>query len=96
MSEFFCRIPKISDHITTRFLGDEAFIMNLKNLKTYALNTSASHIWSLIDGSATVDEILKKVIDEYDISEKECREAVTRIINYYCIEKLVVMVNPHE
>ena len=96
MSEFFCRIPKFSDHITARFLDDEAFIMNLKNLKTYALNATATHVWSLIDGSTTVDEILQGVLVEYDISERECREAVTGIINHFCAEKLVVMVDPHE
>ena len=96
MSDIFHKIPGISEHITTRYLGDEAFIMNLKNVKTYSLNETAARVWYFIDGSRTVDEIVQKVIAEYDVPDNLCSNAVSEIIDRFYTEKLVMYVDPHE
>jgi len=84
------RISKISGHITTRHMGDEAFIMNLKNTKTYSLNETAAQVWSCIDGSVSIEEIGQKIIAEYDVPEDSCRTAVLEIIEQFYAEKMVV------
>ena len=96
MPDVIRRIPRISEHITTRFLGDEAFIMNLKSVKTYSLNETAARIWSLIDGTMTVDEITQNILTEYDIPGNLCKDAVIEMIDRFSAEKLVIFVAPHD
>ena len=71
-------------------MGDEAFIMNLKNTKTYSLNETAAQVWSCIDGSVSIEEITQKIIAEYDVSEESCKTAVLEIIEQFYAEKIVV------
>ena len=92
----FRQIPRVPDHITTRFLSGEAFIMNLKNLKTYSLNETAADIWSCIDGSRSIEEIFKKILSDYDISDTQCRSDVRETIEQFHTEELVIFDDPHE
>lgn len=96
MSDVINKIPRISEDITTRSLGDEAVIMNLKTVKTYSLNETAARIWSFINGSRTIYEIVQKMFDEYDVPDTVCRDAVTEIIDRFSSENLVELVDPHE
>jgi len=95
-SEQLREIPHVPDYITSRFLSGEAFIMNLKNLKTYSLNETAACIWSCIDGSRSIEEIVDKILDEYDISDTQCRTAVRETIEQFHTEELVRFDDPHE
>ena len=72
MSDVIKKIPRISEDITTRILGDEAVIMNLKTVKTYSLNETAARIWSFINGSRTIHDIVQKMFEEYDVSDTVC------------------------
>jgi hypothetical protein len=96
MSDVINKIPRISQDITTRFLGDEAVIMNLKTVKTFSLNETAAKVWSYIDGSITIDEIVQKVFAEYDVTDTACRDAVTEIIGQFSSENIIELVDPHE
>ena len=80
MFDNFSGTYEISKHITTRFIGDEAFLMNLENLKTYYLNETAAQVWLLIDGAHTFDEIVNSLLENYEISHVECMSDVTKLI----------------
>ncbi len=90
------RIPSVNDNITTRFLGDEAFIMNLATVATFSLNETASEVWSLIDGVRTVDIIVDTVRDTYDVPVEQCRTAVTGIIDRFHAQGLVNFSDTHD
>ena len=96
MPDVINKIPRISKDITTRFLGNEAVIMNLKTVKTFSLNETAAKVWSYIDGSITIDEIVQKVFAEYDVTDTVCRDAVTEIIGLFSSENIIELVDPHE
>jgi len=89
MSERFSGIPKISKHITTRFIGDEAFLMNIDTLNTYYLNETASRVWSLINGSTTFDEIVHELMERYDVARDECTGEVSRLLDSWSTEQLI-------
>ena len=46
----------------------------LENNGLYALNEVASFIWDILPVVNTQEEIVKKLLDEYDIDEKTARE----------------------
>jgi len=90
------RIPRINEHVTTRFINDEAFIMNLRNVKTYSLNETAARVWSLIDNVNTVGDIIGRVLAEYDVPDDEGRKAVLDILDRLSAEKLIIYPGLHE
>jgi len=89
MSDILKRIPRIAGNITARFLGDEVFIMNLNEVRTYSLNETAARVWALIDGSRTNEDIVRCLTEEYDVPEETCRTAVLEIIERLETENLI-------
>ncbi len=95
MDEIFPGKPSRSNHITTRFIGDEAVLMNLVTVKTYYLNETASRIWSLIDGSKTVDSIIREITEQYDVPRDECNDEVSKLLKSLCEEQLIHFIDEH-
>jgi hypothetical protein len=73
-------IPRIADRVTSRTIGGEVFLMHLVSLQTFALNETASFIWSCIDGGRTVGDIIDAVAEEYEVSRDECGGKVMELI----------------
>jgi hypothetical protein len=69
-------IPCIAEHVASRLIGGEVFLMHLVSLKTFALNETASFIWSCVDGKRTVADIIDTIAEEYEVASGECRNSV--------------------
>jgi hypothetical protein len=95
MDEMFSGKPAKSNHITTRFIDDEAVLMNLVTVKTYYLNETASKIWSLIDGARTVDSIIHELMELYDVPEDECSDEVSRLLKSLNEDQLIHFSDEH-
>ena len=89
MAETLSGKPAPNKHITVRFIEHEAVLMNLENLKTYSLNETASIIWSLVERSMTVDEIVHEITEQYDVPQNECADEVTRLLENWKAENLI-------
>ena len=79
----------IAENITTRFIGDEAVIMDLVSLKTFYLNETASLVWSYIGKAQSYDEIVDELVESFDISQDECRDEVAGLLESWTSEKLI-------
>ena len=62
------RIPVINNHLTIREIGEEIIILSEEDLEIHSLEGSATFLWKCIDGKTTLQDILKKLCDEYDVS----------------------------
>ena len=91
-----CRVPSIRENVTTRFMGDEAFVMNLNTVITYSLNETAARVWALIDGARSVEDIVCGILGEYNVPEPECRSSVVTIISDFLEEELVKLTDPDD
>ena len=89
MPEKFPVKPVIAENITSRFIGDEAVIMDLISLKTYYLNETASLVWSYIGKEKSFNEIVDELVESFDISRDECRDEVTGLLESWTSEKLI-------
>ncbi len=45
------------------------------------LNETAAFIWSILVDGADEDEVVKKMLDEYDVSEEKAKEDVRKVID---------------
>lgn len=63
--------PKLDERIVLREEGDEAFLFNPDTAAIKTLNDTGVFIWKLCDGAHSKDDIVKKVIESYDVKSKD-------------------------
>ena len=63
-----------------RVIDGEVVIVDVTTSMLYSLNPLATFIWEMCDGNNTVNDIVGKIEDEYevekDVAEKDCMEFV--------------------
>ncbi len=76
------------DHFTVnnkKFLcsafSDEMMLMNLETGNYLGLNPVSTDIYKLAEQNATIEEILKNLLQKYDVDEETCRAQVITCIN---------------
>jgi hypothetical protein len=79
------KIPKKNTELAWRRIDGETVIIPLddqtpESEKIDFLNETGTRIWELIDGKNTVKDIVKKILEEYDIDEKEAEKEVISFI----------------
>jgi len=63
-----------------RAIGDGLVIMAPSGDTTHSLEDIGAFIWNQIDGQCTLQDVLKAIIDDYDIDENTAREDLTNFI----------------
>lgn len=68
-----------SEDVVCRQVGAESILVpirqNVGNLDfVYTLSPVAARIWALLDGTRTVESIVERIVDEYDVT-RETAEA---------------------
>ncbi|MDY6012183.1 lasso peptide biosynthesis PqqD family chaperone [Clostridium sp.] len=70
--------------------GDKV-MMNLEKGMYFSLNSVGSRIWDIIENPTTADEIIKILLNEYDIAEEKCREAVVSFLKGLEVNGLITI-----
>jgi hypothetical protein len=94
MSENNAPVYRICEHITARAVDGEVFIMDLRSLRTYALNKTAAFVWSLIDGGRSRDDICRVVLDRYDVAPEAACVEVADLLATLATEQLISTAAP--
>lgn len=61
-------------------LHDELVMMDIDKGKYFALNPVATRIWDLLENPLSIDELCNLLMEEYDVSESQCREEVQEVV----------------
>ena len=61
-------------------LEGETVMMSINNGEYYGMNALGSRIWALLEQPRTGSEILKILIDKYDVSPEHCRKSVLEFL----------------
>ncbi len=70
--------------------GDKV-MMNLERGMYFSLNSVGSRIWDIIENPTTTDDIVKVLLNEYDIAEEECKEAVVSFLKGLEVNGLITI-----
>lgn len=70
-------------------IDDEKVMMDVTKGKYYALNNVGSRIWELINVPRSVNEVISKLLEEYDVDTGTCRNHVLEFTNRMYGEGLV-------
>lgn len=73
-------IIKVNNEILTTEIDDEIGMMNIKHGLYYTLNPVGKNIWSYLSNGIVVEDLINKLVDEYDVSKRTCSLDVLELI----------------
>ena len=74
-------IVSAAEHQVCCDLGGEAVILNLQNGVYYGLCEVGARIWSLIEKPCSFEQILRALLQEYDIDPERCERQTRALLN---------------
>lgn len=84
------RLAKDNDKVIERVVAGEALLINLANGDYYSLDGVGTMIWENIDGTRTVEDLAKMVLDEYNADQEQVVADVLRLLEQLADEGLLV------
>lgn len=82
--------------VISETLEGETIIINLENGNYYSLNTTASVVWEMIVGKRTVDDMVGRIMGEYEVARQAAAEAVATFVEYLTQDNLIVETTEEE
>jgi hypothetical protein len=67
--------PKKSPDVAEK-TGKETLIFNIVAGRLYELNETGRILWSLCDGKHTINDMMKTIMEQYDMSKTKVKEDV--------------------
>lgn len=80
---------KQRDDLEGTDLNGELVMMNMEKGKYYSLNEVAKEIWEKVKEPISVLDLIKKLMEEYDIENTECTETVMKFLGRMKDEELI-------
>jgi hypothetical protein len=69
-----------SDAVVSRSLRDETLLMDMRSEQYLSLDPVASRVWSLLDGTRSLAEVVGVMADEYDAPAAQIRGDVDALL----------------
>jgi hypothetical protein len=76
--------------VAAKVMDGEAILINLGTGIYYSLGATGGFIWSLIEKRPCVQDIVRCVMEHYDVSEAEATGDILRLSSDLCAEGLAV------
>ena len=73
-------VIKLKKTLNVTDLSGEKVMIDFDSGKYFMIKGSGNDIWDLIQEDITVDEIIEKLMSEYDVSEEECEKSVDEFL----------------
>jgi hypothetical protein len=72
---------KISNEVLSQEVNGETVLLDLDGESYFGLNEVGTRIWQLIQSEQTVDETLRALSDEYDVSRGQLENDVSELLD---------------
>ena len=73
-------VIKLKKKLNVTDLSGEKVMIDFDSGKYFMIKGTGNDIWDYIQEEITVDDIIKKLLSEYDVSEAECEESVDEFL----------------
>lgn len=70
-------------------VGNEIVLLSVKNGEYYNLNPSASSIWESLENKTSIDQVVEKQRQQYDVGVNQCQQEVMHLIGRLLDEGLL-------
>ena len=72
-------------------MNGETVMMSIDNGKYYNLGTIGGYIWEMIKTPSSIDKLISKLTNEFDIENSECQKEVIPFLEQLLNEKLIMI-----
>ncbi len=62
-------------------VDEETIILDIKAGNYFSLDNTGSYIWEALEQPHTIEQLIDKLLIEFDVSENTCRKEVNIFIN---------------
>ena len=73
-------------------LGQELVLMDTKTGDYLGINAMGTHIWNLLAGSKTVQELVTDLVSRFEVTEVQCQAEVENFLSDLEKRKMVSLV----
>ncbi len=73
-------------------MDNEIVMMHPESGKYFALNPVASRIWDLLETPQNLNELVEKLLKEFDVSKETCSKEVTTFLSEIIEKKLIEII----
>ena len=73
-------IVVVADEVVSCDLDGEAAILNIKDEIYYGLDPVGAKIWNLIQNPISINDIMKIIIEEYDVDKEQCKNDIFELV----------------
>ncbi|MBD1378842.1 lasso peptide biosynthesis PqqD family chaperone [Metabacillus arenae] len=74
-------------------MDGEKVMMSITNSKYYNLGEVGGAIWDIVESPITVNELIVKLMEQYDVEEQECKQQVLSFLEKLCEEEIIQIIN---
>lgn len=74
-------IIKLKKQFSVTDLANEKVMIDFDSGKYFMIKGTGNDIWDMIQSEISVQEIITKLLDKYEISETECEKSVISFLN---------------
>jgi len=88
---------KLTDKVSQRpdlvaaDMGEETVMMDILSGKYFKLSEVGGSIWKKIESPIEVSELIKLLLEEYDVSEEECKAQTLEFLTQLVDKGIVVV-----
>lgn len=76
-------------------IDGEVVMLSVENSEYYGMDKVGSRIWQLLEKEITWQELIERLLDEYEVAEDQCKEDTRKFIEQLIEKDLVVIaLNP--
>jgi hypothetical protein len=69
--------------LRTVVVENDVIVTNLAECKCFALNSSASMVWNLLETPSTVDQVCDALVAHFEVGEAQCRSEIETLIGQW-------------
>jgi hypothetical protein len=80
---------EIEPAVVYQKVGDEVVFLHAEDGVYYGLDAVGSRMWELLLSHATLSDVLKEMLREYDVNEDELKDDLLRIVKELSERKLL-------
>jgi hypothetical protein len=79
----------ISPHISFTFVEDDAFLLNTRSNKYFALEEVGAHLWALLKEGKGLKDACQSLLSEYDVEPAQLEQDILELVEHLLENGLV-------
>ncbi|RFS18302.1 PqqD family peptide modification chaperone [Emticicia sp. C21] len=86
------QLKRNEEQFIVNSLGEEAVMMNTASGDFIGLNSVGTEIWNLLEEQKSFEELVKELMEIYEVAEKQCIDETLPYLNKMIGEKMIQLV----